>query len=277
MKLLWQEIFTKEIPFTDQSEQVWQAVRQTIEAVKSDDTTVEQRWLSRSSELNWYPYLEILNNAEIIDGIIRGEQEGYDAAIIGCYCDPGLHAARGVVDIPVVGLSESAMMAAQTVGAKFACVTVWEDYIPIMERNIRLYGWEQRTISRRPVRHFDLDWGNFISALKGDGDIIVEQFNEVAMSCVEDGADTVIAGCGYLGPALNLLGCRFVGKSRVPVIDCVSAAVVMAEALASLRQCTGLSPSRTGGSPYPAPPKKKLRQIRERFGFVDVAETDGGS
>jgi len=267
MKILWQEIFTPRIPFTPESGIIWEGVKRAIDNVKSPDTRVDQGWLDRSSDLNWYPYLEMINDLEIIDKLIQGERNGYDAAVIGCYCDPGLHAARGVVDIPVIGLSEAAMMVAQSLGGKFACVTVWENYVPIMERNLRLYGWENRAIANRPIRHFEMDWDKTVSAFKGDGEALSAQFEEIALGCIEDGADVVISGCGYTGPALNLWGYRQIGDTLVPVVDCVAAGITMAETMVRLRQGAGLSTSRGKHSPYPTPARKPLDTIRKRFGF----------
>ena len=267
MKILWQEIFERTIPLTDESDILWNGVKQMVQRVKSPSTQVDHAWLKRSSNLNWYPYLEMINDLEIIDHLIQGEKDGYDAAIIGCYCDPGLREARGVLDIPVIGLSEAAMMFAQTIGGRFACVTVWESYVPIMEKNLRLYGWENRAISNRPIRYFNLEWPKLINAFKGDGEALIEAFEKVAISCVEDGADVVIVGCAFLGPALSLCGYNSIAQTKVPVIDCAVTGVAMAEAMANLHHQTGMSPSRSATSMYPKPPHKKLGSIRERFGF----------
>ncbi|MFC1579779.1 aspartate/glutamate racemase family protein [Thermodesulfobacteriota bacterium] len=267
LKILWQDIFTPEIPFTKESALIWDGVMKVIQRVKSPSTQVDQAWLPRSSELNWYPYIEMLNNLEILNRLIKGKKKGYDAAIIGCYCDPGLREARGLLDIPVVGLSEAAMMFAQTIGGRFACVTVWESYVPMMERNLRLYGFENRAISNRPIRYFNLEWPKLLDAFKGDGKGLIQDFESIALSCVEDGADVVIVGCAYLGPALTLSGYTHVGRSKVPVIDCTSTGVAMAEAMAGLHQRMGMTPSRSKTSPYPSPPPKKLSAIRKNFGF----------
>jgi allantoin racemase len=267
LKILWQEIFTPEIPFTNESEVIWDGVMKVIQRVKSPSTQVDQAWLSRSSELNWYPYIEMLNNLEILNGLIEGEKRGYDAAVIGCYCDPVLREARGLLDIPVVGLSESAMMFAQALGGRFACVTVWESYVPIMEKNLRLYGWENRAISNRPIRYFNIEWSKLVDAFKGDGRGLTQDFETLALSCVDDGADVVIVGCAYLGPALTLSKYTSVGQTKVPIIDCAATGVAMAEAMAGLHQRTGMKPSRGKTSPYPHPPEKKLGAIRKNFGF----------
>ena len=267
MKILWQNIFPRQIPFTEKSEIVWDAITRLANRVKSKDTEIDFAWLRKSSDLNWYPYLEMMNDLEIVDQIIKAEKNGYDAVIIGCYCDPGLREARGVVNLPVIGLSEASMAFAQMVGGRFAVVTVWEAYVPIMEKNLRLYGWEKRAIVSQPIRYFNMDWSQFIGAVQGDSDLLLANFEKVALSCIENGADVIIAGCGYLGPVLTLLNYRTVRDTNVPVIDCGAVSIAAAESMAKLYRETGLSPSRYKTSPYPRPPAKRLEAIRKRFGF----------
>lgn len=267
MKILWQDVFTTQIPFTQESHVLWDALARLSKQVKSEDTQIDIAWLSKSSELNWYPYLEMMNDLEIVDRIIKAEQNGYDAVIIGCYCDPGLREARGVVSIPVIGLSETSMSVAQMMGARFAVVTVWDAYVPIMEKNLRLYGWEKRAIGCRPIRYFNMDWSKFMSAIQGDSKALLADFEQVALSCIEDGADVIIVGCGYLGPILTLLNYREVAETKVPVIDCGTVSIAIAESMAKLYRKVGLSPSRCNISPYIRPPSKKLTAIRKRFGF----------
>ena len=45
---------------------------------------------------------------------------GVDAAIVSAFGDPGLAAARELVDIPVVGVSEAAFLMAWTLGRRYA-------------------------------------------------------------------------------------------------------------------------------------------------------------
>jgi allantoin racemase len=268
MKILWQDIFTPRLPFTDKSQVLWDGLVRLADRVKSKETEITFAWLDKSSELNWYPYLEMMNDLEIIDRVLKAEQEGYDAVIVGCYCDPGVREARGLVDIPVIALSEASMAVAQMLGARFAVVTVWESYVPIMEKNLRLYGWESRAIAKQPVRYFNMDWNKFIRAIEGDRDGLLAEFEPVALSCIEDGADVIVVGCGYLGPVLTLLNYHEIRGTKVPVIDCGSVGIAAAEAMAGLHRRTGMMPSRHVTSPYPRPPAKKLAAIRERFGFA---------
>ena len=49
--------------------------------------------------------------------IIAGEQSGnYDALLIAAFGDPGLSALKEVLDVPVVGMTESALMTAAQIG-----------------------------------------------------------------------------------------------------------------------------------------------------------------
>src|SRR5262245_29281787 len=49
---------------------------------------------------------------------------GADAAIISAFGDPGLAAAREMVDIPVIGVSEAAFLIAWTLGRRYAIVAM---------------------------------------------------------------------------------------------------------------------------------------------------------
>lgn len=46
------------------------------------------------------------------------EAQGYDAVVVNCMLDPGVHEAKRVVDIPVVGLREATRAIASLVGEK---------------------------------------------------------------------------------------------------------------------------------------------------------------
>ena len=48
---------------------------------KEDLFEIQVPWLNRSSEPNWYPYLEITNDQEIVDQIIKVEKKGDDVPI----------------------------------------------------------------------------------------------------------------------------------------------------------------------------------------------------
>ena len=54
------------------------------------------------------------------------QPDGYDAAIIACFDDTGLEAARSFCDVPVLGLCESAVATAGFLAQRFTVVTTLE-------------------------------------------------------------------------------------------------------------------------------------------------------
>src|SRR6056297_974379 len=48
-------------------------------------------------------YDELMAVPATLRGIVEAERDGFDAVIIGCFGDPGLEAARELVNIPVIG------------------------------------------------------------------------------------------------------------------------------------------------------------------------------
>jgi len=55
----------------------------------------------------------------VLEEIMAGEQDGFDAYAIACFGDPGLKAARELARGLVLGIAEAAMHAASFIGAKF--------------------------------------------------------------------------------------------------------------------------------------------------------------
>lgn len=59
-----------------------------------------------------YAYAKHLIQNEIIGVCRRAEAQGYDAVILGSFSEPFLGEIRSVLNIPVVGMAESAMLLA---------------------------------------------------------------------------------------------------------------------------------------------------------------------
>src|SRR6185312_16941875 len=57
----------------------------------------------------------------VLDALAK-HAEGCDAAIVSAFGDPGLAAAREFADIPVVGIEESAILAAWMLGRRYSIV-----------------------------------------------------------------------------------------------------------------------------------------------------------
>ena len=76
---------------------------------------------------------------------------GHDAMIIAAFGDPGLLAMREVLDIPVVGLTESAVLAACALGQRFSIIAISKRIAAWYDETVASYGLASRLASIRTL------------------------------------------------------------------------------------------------------------------------------
>ena len=172
-------------------------------------------------------YEEMLAIPPTLDLIMECERDGYDAAIIGCFGDPGIEAARELVTMPVVGPCESAMLIAAGLGHKFSVLTIFESLIAGQEMLAVRTGVREKLASVRPTNIPVLD-------LMKDPPATKRRLTEVARACVEeDRADALLFGCMTMS-FLNM-GDEIGAAVGVPVVNAGRAALKQAEMLVSMQ------------------------------------------
>ncbi len=186
-------------------------------------------------------YEEYLSIPSTVEKMIQAEKEGYDAAILGCYGDPGLDAAREVTErMVVVGPGEAGVMAAAMCGHRFSIITVTTSIINALHHLVEKVGVARKLASVRAIETPVLE-------LARDRDATVAKLVEEGRKAVEaDHTDTLILGCmsmGFLGVAEEMSEAL-----RVPVVNPGRISLKMAEALVG----AGLSHSKLA---YMTPPK----------------------
>ena len=161
----------------------------------------------------------------------------FDAVIVACFDDTGLDAARCLTDRPVIGIGEAAYHFASMLANKFSVVTTLARSVPALEHNLHRYGMAARCARVRSsevavleLEHAGSNACNRISA-------------EIDRAMTEDRAEAIVLGCAGMA---DLAG-RLATQHGLPVLDGVSCAVKLAEAMVGL----GLRTSRLGG--YAAP------------------------
>ena len=154
--------------------------------------------------------------------IRQGEAEGADAAIIACFDDTGLEAARTLANIPVIGICEAGLMTAALLSQRFTVVTTLERSRVLIENLAIRYGMA----GRAKVRAADIPVLELEDAASGAIDKLRRQI-EKALS--QDGAEAIVLGCAGMTDLARALQDEY----GVPVVDGVSAAVKQAEALVS--------------------------------------------
>jgi len=209
-------------------------------------------------------YFDLLNKKEIIERLIEADKEGYDAAIVGCFLDPGVREAREIVNIPVIGVGEPTLYFAQLLGNKFAIVTVNDiKVIREIEIKLKIYGVEGRLIPNG-VRPISTPTMRVFTDGMEKPEIIASDILEKAKKCVEDGAEVVIVGCNGLGPLCTISNVIEVKDTHVPILDCVSVATKVAETLVELSRKLKMPPISRAGF-YSMPRKKDVERVRGIF------------
>jgi allantoin racemase len=167
----------------------------------------------------------------LLKEIVEAEHAGVDAHIIACFDDTGLDAARAVATKPVIGIGEASFQAAGLVSHSFCVITTLSRSAPIIEDNLRRYGFAHRC-----KRVFACDIP--VLALEDPASGAIERISDFITQAVDLGADGVVLGCAGMADFAQDLQAHF----GIPVVDGVSAAVGFAEALVRCR----LTPSKRG-------------------------------
>jgi len=200
-----------------------------------------------------YPGIRAINdNSGLVQSMVEAENEGADAIVVNCWFDPGVETTKQVIDIPVVGVCETSLHLASTMGSQLAVITSQPEFIPTMEEQIYHYRMTPRAITQKPVRATELGIvAEFEAILNGNYAPICQDFIAIADGCIADGAEVIICGCALLAPLLTLGGLNEV--KGVPVINPVSVGIKWAEMLVDLKKLGLPTISRKGINLAPAP------------------------
>ena len=250
-----------------------------LQAVKDPDTVIDAHGITGVGGAgDHYRYLEFIETAEVLENVGRAVREGYDAFLIGNIADPGLHAAREIANIPVLGLCESALHVACMMGANFSLVTINEKFTPRIVENVVRYGLKDRlaAVNRMAIdRILDLKEG-FDDPVARER--IVAQFNQAARANTDAGAEVVIAAGGVVMALLADNGIHAT-ETGVPILNGITNLVKLGEMAVRLNRLMG------GGFTskrlcYAPPPPDQIEELRAHYGagiYPTVRAPEGAS
>jgi len=229
---------------------------------KQEGTEVFRVTLPRGPHHVEYRYYEALILVDLLHLIMEAESQGFDAAVIGCFYDVGLQAAREVAErMVVVAPCQASVYLAATLGDKFSIIVGRRKWIPEMMENVIRYGMKERLASFKSVNLGVLEFHQ-------DEAETARRFVEAGREAVErDGAEVIILGCtatsGFYRELQRELG--------VPVVDSTIAAFKTAEFAAELRNRFGWSHSKIGA--YESPPLEEYAPwgMEKQYDFRDMA------
>ncbi len=174
-------------------------------------------------------YDEAMAVPDILYKTQKAAEDGFDGVVIDCFGDPGVKAARELVDIPVCGGFEPSVLLAAGLGQRLGIVTVLPDVVPMLEDLARKMGLHDRVVCIRYVN---------IPVLElGDKAKLEDALYRQSLEAIEkDGAHVIILGCtGMMGMAANLHNRLKENGYDVPVIDPAWAAIKMVECYVSMQ------------------------------------------
>ena len=194
-----------------------------------------------------------------VRGAVKAEKQGFDAMAITHFQDAGLAEVKSVAKIPVLGLGETTLFHACTLGRKLGLVTINPTFIPWHEDQVIRYGLQSRVVGVRAVQATVKD---FIDAFASK-----EAFNRLYPKWERECKALLAAGADVIVPAGGLPMMLYGAKpgasiDGAPIVNGITLIAKSAEMAIKLRRGAGMfAVSRR--SNYAHPPEKALAEFLE--------------
>ncbi|OYT47215.1 MAG: hypothetical protein B6U85_05735, partial [Desulfurococcales archaeon ex4484_42] len=167
---------------------------QAVKEVVNPDTEVIVRSLKGAPPAIECDYDRDLAAPHVINEVINASKEGFDAIIINCFDDPGLHAAREVTDVLVLGIGETTITIALLLGYRIAIISTGKHSRNVYYRRAVSLGIADRIAYTSGIDIKVLDLRKNLGKVKS---MLIE---EISKAVKEYGAEVIVLGCGgFLG------------------------------------------------------------------------------
>jgi Asp/Glu/hydantoin racemase len=192
----------------------------------------------------------------LIRNAVEAEKRGYAAMAITHFQDAGLAEVKSVVDIPVLGLGETTLLHACTLGRKLGLVTINPVFIPWHEDQVIRYGLRERVAGVRAVNATVKD---FIDSFADEQALhrLRPLWERECRVLLDAGADVIVPAGGL--PMMLFGGAEMEGA---PVVNGVTLIAKSAELAIKLRRLGMAKVSRR--SNLVKPPDKALQEFLEQ-------------
>ena len=192
--------------------------------------------------------------AAFVRGAVEAERQGFHAMAITHFQDAALAEVKSATQIPVLGLGETTLFHACTLGRKLGLVTINPTFIPWHEDQVIRYGLQQRVVGVRAVNATVKD---FIDAFASK-----EAFEKLRPLWERECRVLLDAGADVIVPAGGLPMMLFSGElDGVPVVNGITLIAKSAELAVKLRKLGMAKVSRR--SNFASPPDKALKEFLE--------------
>ena len=151
--------------------------------------------------------------------------QGCDAVVIGMSFDTGLWAAREMLDIPVVGMTEASLLLACTLAPRFGLVTFASRGLEIYHEVVESYGLGARLAGVAGIAATPYD-------MLADPEALYRPIVDCAVGLIDkEGAEAIV----LVGAVMAGLPAILQERVPVPMLEGISSGILLAETLARLK------------------------------------------
>lgn len=198
-----------------------------LQAWAAPDTEIAFHAVSegpRSIESAYEEYLSVIPAAQ---KMVELEAQGFDAAILGCACDPGVNAMRELTQrMLIVGAGAASYLTATMLGNRFAVLTIDRSMIQTCYSLSHAAGCSEKLVAVEPVEIPVLE-------LAQDRAGTLDRLAEIGGRILQEKrADTLVLGCMSMG-FLNVAE-ALTERLGVPCVNPCKAALQFAQALTGM-------------------------------------------
>lgn len=186
---------------------------------------------------NAYLYHRVL--APIVEQAVEAEKQGYDAFVMGSFSEPYLREMRTAVDIPVVSLTEAALLVGCSLGGQIGLISNMANVAYMTKLSVAKHHLEARVLDVTAVSP-GMDEYELIAA-RDEPSKLIETFTATARDLIARGAEVIVPAEGVMAEILAREGLKKIDKATV--LDVFAAAWSQAASLVRLRR-VGIGTSR---------------------------------
>jgi allantoin racemase len=215
-------------------------IRRTLSHYASPDTQLTITHLTGCPPDIDYFYSKHLVELAVFERVMRAEEEGFDAVIVGCCYDPGVRVARELVDIPVIGTMEASMQMAPNFAHSYTIVTDHHKAAPYIDDYARTSGLGGNC---RGVR--TIEW--FVRDMINDTDSVAKDTIETSRRVIaETRSEMIVMGCTIVAACYQSYLMQGNSGPEFTILNPNLMALKMAETMADLKQKGDYRLSRVG-------------------------------
>jgi allantoin racemase len=160
---------------------------------------------------------------EVVKVCVQAEKDGFDGIFVNCFGDPGVRAAREVVNIPVFGGFEPVMHLTLGLADKIGIISVLNSVVPLIRGGVTRAGLQERVSCIRQVNIPVHDLGNIQE--------LIDALTEQSLLAIEqDGAEAIVLGCTAMVDVAETVKSNLLSVGYdIPVCEAAQAALTLLE------------------------------------------------